>query len=575
MGCKFVLKLAVSILVFGAGAALCRAESATLIPPPPSQTAPAQAGAPAASRAQTQWDAGDPTPGEQYVLEMINRARANPTAEGVRLGINITEGLPDPQDVVPKPPLAMNKILLGTARTHIQDMFTNNYFAHNDLSGKSPFDRMTAAGYNWTDAGENIATATSETPAQLEDDLMIDSGIPDRGHRANLLDIHSGGPDFLEIGVGFFQGGAPNPSGFGTFLTQDFGTSTPGPFILGVVYNDANGNGFYDPGEEMAGVNVTPDNGSYFAVTSTSGGYAIPTGTSGSVTLTFSGGALTGPITKTITLAGTNIKVDARASEATGGGSGGGSGSGSGSGGVTGGGSGSGGTVVGGGGTGTGAGTGTESGPGSGGPTGLGGGVTPTGTGPTGQSTDVSNTLVDSDGDGFPDELEAALGTSPTDPKSTPFGGSAAGVAQSILNPKLTIALNFAKSNSDAIALSGGLPIPVGFTVSGQKVTVDVGGVIKNFTLDSKGNAGAGTTDTFKLKVKAVKGVIAAQTGIFTQKSTHGSFAGDLTDEGLINSNITGAALTVPVVILFNNTLYNSVQAQIYTAKASKTGRTK
>lgn len=39
------------------------------------------------------YDSGDSTPAEQLVLEYINRARANPVAEGQRLGIDIHEGL--------------------------------------------------------------------------------------------------------------------------------------------------------------------------------------------------------------------------------------------------------------------------------------------------------------------------------------------------------------------------------------------------------------------------------------------------------------------------------------------------
>ena len=35
--------------------------------------------------ATTQYDSGDPTPEEQLILEYINRARADPRAEGVRL----------------------------------------------------------------------------------------------------------------------------------------------------------------------------------------------------------------------------------------------------------------------------------------------------------------------------------------------------------------------------------------------------------------------------------------------------------------------------------------------------------
>ena len=46
--------------------------------------------------------------------------------------------------------------------------------------------------------------------------------------------------------------------------------------LTGVAYHDANGNGQYDPGEGVAGATVTMDGGAYYAVTSASGGYALP-----------------------------------------------------------------------------------------------------------------------------------------------------------------------------------------------------------------------------------------------------------------------------------------------------------
>jgi hypothetical protein len=95
---------------------------------------------------QTQYDSGDPTPAEQQVLEIINRARANPTAEGQRLHIDINEGLSAGQTATPHPPLAMNKILLGTARAHSQDMYARKYFDHVDPDGHDPYQRMTTAG---------------------------------------------------------------------------------------------------------------------------------------------------------------------------------------------------------------------------------------------------------------------------------------------------------------------------------------------------------------------------------------------------------------------------------------------
>src|SRR5215831_7699630 len=118
-----------------------------------------------------QWDSGDPTPEEQQVLEVINRARANPTVEGARLatftpvglpGGDIREGLDIPGNVGPRPPLAMNKNLLATARAHSDDMYARDYFAHDTLSPPTQTwdQRINAGGYLGS-IGENIAAASS------------------------------------------------------------------------------------------------------------------------------------------------------------------------------------------------------------------------------------------------------------------------------------------------------------------------------------------------------------------------------------------------------------------------------
>src|SRR5208282_3563166 len=274
------------------------------------------------ARALTLYNSGNPTPDEQLVLEYINRARANPIAEGQRLGIDIHEGLSDPSLVGPRPPLAMNPILLNIATAHTQDMYNQNYFSHNDPNGTTPFDRMTHAGYNYAMAGENMAGGVDMTSNQLEDFMMVDSGTPGRPHRVNLLDIFPypcGNPPciYSEVGIGYLGAPTPNGEGLSSLITQDFGaTGTTGPFLLGVAYNDLNGNDFYDIGEGISGVTITPNTGTYYAVSSTSGGYAIPIGTSGTITVTASGPGF-GPITKTVTLTGTNIKADFTTSSQT------------------------------------------------------------------------------------------------------------------------------------------------------------------------------------------------------------------------------------------------------------------
>ena len=151
---------------------------------------------PSAAWAQA-YDSGDANAHEQLVLEMINRARANPAAEGTRLSIVITEGLTaqEATNTVARPPLAMNKVLLAAARAHCRDMYTRSFFAHNNPDGTDPFQRMTQAGYPWNNAAENIAVgspSTFYTASKLEDNLMVDTGVSGRGHRKNLLDIGGG-----------------------------------------------------------------------------------------------------------------------------------------------------------------------------------------------------------------------------------------------------------------------------------------------------------------------------------------------------------------------------------------------
>lgn len=300
------------------------------------------------------YDSGDPTPQEQLILEIINRARAAPVAEGGRLsdtnvatnpaltnglspgipGGDITEGLTSPNNLVgARPPLAMNKILLGTARAHNTDMYNNDIFQHNSSTGVDPQTRMTNAMYFWNVSGglsgENIVEASGPGgqvnggPDQLENVLMIDNGITDRGHRVNLLDTRAA-PWYREIGIGYLSTGAPTATLHMTDLaTEDFGRiPTNGPFVLGVVYDDSIGVGFYAITAGLAGVTISlVPAGPMSAVTGTAGGYAFPADTTGSITVQATGGPFgTAVVTKTILppFPGENVKVDFLLSEATG-----------------------------------------------------------------------------------------------------------------------------------------------------------------------------------------------------------------------------------------------------------------
>lgn len=94
-------------------------------------------------------------------------------------------------------PLEYDNRLSNVARSHSIDMLQQRYFAHINLSGKTPFDRLHAAGINYTIAGENLAVSTN-----LDNAMTALMASPT--HRANILNdkFHKTG-----IGIGVNQDG--------------------------------------------------------------------------------------------------------------------------------------------------------------------------------------------------------------------------------------------------------------------------------------------------------------------------------------------------------------------------------
>ncbi len=261
------------------------------------------------------YEFGNPTQYEQLHLEAINRARANPSAEAARLGIDLFEGVPAGKLTSdPKPPLAMNARLLAAARSHSADMLENDFFDHYSLDGTSPFDRMKQQGYYYNSAGENIAfTAGSyrlqmdKTALSLHNILFIDKNYAARGHRTNLLN-----PEFRETGIGLLEGDYKYQSSlfpWAYMVTCDFGArySVP-PIVTGVVFNDRDGDMFYDAGEGISGVRIYVQETAEYVTTGDAGGYGIPL-YPGSYHLKFVHDTL-GEALKTVNVSGENVKVD-------------------------------------------------------------------------------------------------------------------------------------------------------------------------------------------------------------------------------------------------------------------------
>ncbi len=265
--------------------------------------------------AQIQYNHGDPTDYEQLMLELVNRARANPNAEASRLGINLNEGVTSPLiTTTPKPPLAFHRFLIDAARNHSQWMLNTNSFSHTGQGGTTAKQRMEAAGYTFTGSwrsGENIGW--QGTTGFLDQELATYENYKQLflspSHRKNIcID------DFDEVGIGIrFGPFFSSPNTFNAIMaTQKFtkSDSTPQPMVVGAVYYDFDGDGLYSVGEGIGGVSVTVAGGTYTTNTASSGGYTLPAPSlSGTRTITFSGPGLNNSSSIEIPSA-TNVKKD-------------------------------------------------------------------------------------------------------------------------------------------------------------------------------------------------------------------------------------------------------------------------
>lgn len=243
----------------------------------------------------------DPTPFEQYLLELINRARLDPGAEVARYGTTLNAGLGSGTlDATSKQPLAMNLAILDAARAHSQWMVDTDVFSHTGAGGSNAGTRMAAVGYtgSW---GENIVWQSylGSGPTQGTIDSEEGTMIRSAAHRANMLNDSW---NIAGIGSvsGAFMGYSANVS------TEDFGR-TSGVYLTGVVYADRDGDGFYDIGEGLGALSVAirAANGTINTIASLSAGGYQQRLAAGTYTVTFGGSH-----SATVTLGSENDKVD-------------------------------------------------------------------------------------------------------------------------------------------------------------------------------------------------------------------------------------------------------------------------
>lgn len=273
------------------------------------------------------------TAAEQYLLELVNDARLDPLGNAARYITSynpLTSSASNIQSALnffnvsgsalqsqyaaltPVQPLAYNDQLEAAARGHNNAMIAADSQSHQTPGEADLGGRLTAQGYAFTRAGENIY-AFADDPLYAHAGFMVDWGgsastggmQSPPGHRNNIMD-----GNFREIGVAITNESNPNTSVGPQVVTEDLGSrGASGALILGVAYSDTDKNNFYTIGEGTAGLTVAV--GAASTSSAASGGYTLQTSATGAQTINLSGAGLAGTVSVGATLtATTNLKID-------------------------------------------------------------------------------------------------------------------------------------------------------------------------------------------------------------------------------------------------------------------------
>jgi len=275
-------------------------------------------------------DGLDPDASEQRMMWLMNRARTDPTAEGIWLAessdpdiangrsffsVDIDELKAAFAALPAKPPAVFDIRLHDASELHSLDLIARDAQDHN-----GQFDKVDASGFN-CNGGRVSVFSFSDSALNAHAALNIDwgngpFGMQDPpGHREAIMGVWPyAGPGMTNVGLAMVaendQQTQVGPLVFSGAYCQA-GGSDHNRFLVGTVWRDFDMDGDYDEGEGLAGVTVTPDQGTYYAITGEAGGYAIPITAAGSYAVNFAGGGLgAGSINRNVDVATDSVLLD-------------------------------------------------------------------------------------------------------------------------------------------------------------------------------------------------------------------------------------------------------------------------
>ena len=185
----------------------------------PVRSAPLSSRTPAATVLASRADVGPELGAEEAALVgFLNEARADPRAfaerhlrERAGRSAAARECYVEMRRTEARPPLAPSRTLSAAARDHALDLGRSGQTGHTGSDGSTLAERVERHGRWDRSLGENLAFGIAD-PLEIVLGLLVDDGVPGRGHRRNILD-----PSFAHVGVAL----RPHPR-FGVVAVVDF-----------------------------------------------------------------------------------------------------------------------------------------------------------------------------------------------------------------------------------------------------------------------------------------------------------------------------------------------------------------
>ena len=213
---------------------------------------------------------------ELELYQLINQAREKPLVVAASMGMDtdqLLEDIPELEEILTGgiPPLRFSRNLHESARLHALDMMENDYYSRISLDGRTVDDRVTETGYRSLVTGEVMGLSAT---VDFEDPEEVAIGLFGRIFRHELTpgcaDRTILNPEMLDVGVSF-NVSSPGEGGvsgslndcYSRLVVADFAASAVAEpaSLIGRAYRDSNGDGLYDPGEELPGIRVSLQGG--------------------------------------------------------------------------------------------------------------------------------------------------------------------------------------------------------------------------------------------------------------------------------------------------------------------------